>query len=210
MSIVSDIDQFIVDRLSLIKIDGVPIPVLPYESSRNKGHMVYPCFTITRVGFEEDRSRRRFGIDVVTPSNETKVVMTGSNTAVKMPVSFTVQPYPGIYSMRYILDAEAVVKEHADIMMIMMYQAFPFGFEPNISGQYVYFRFTKPINKDELSKPLFKLSYLFDVDGVRIERLDTMESPPITRQVFDFNTTEKPPFKDALEDYDKVYTVTTA
>ena len=44
MSIVSDIDQFIVDRLSLIKIDGVPIPVLPYESSRDKGHMIYPCF----------------------------------------------------------------------------------------------------------------------------------------------------------------------
>lgn len=210
MSIVADIDQFIVNRLSLIQVDGNPIPVLPYEPSRDKGHMIYPSATVTRVGFNEDTTRRRFGIETFTPSVEKKTIQLANGNVRIVPDHYVANPYPGIFSLRYIIDIEAVVKEHSDMMLFMMCQAFPFGFEPNISGQYVYFRFTKPINKDELYKPLFKLSYLFDVDGVRINRLESYNIAPMSEQLFDFSSVPKSPHTDALVDYENVYSVTTA
>ena len=160
MSIVTDIDKFIVDRLKLIQVDESPIPVLPYEPSRDKGHTVYPCVTVTRVGLEEDTSRRRFGIEINEPSKKKKTIRLSNGNVRVVPDHYTVRPFPGVFTLRYIIDTETVVKEQSDILMLMMYQAFPYGFEPNISGQYVLFNFTKPINKDELYKPLNGRNFL--------------------------------------------------
>ena len=207
MNIVSDIDKFIVDRLKLIAVNGTTLPVFPYEPSRDKGHTVYPCATVTRVGFEEDTSRRRFGIEVSTPSKENKVIRLANGNVRVVPDHFVIRPYPGVYSLRYIIDTETVVKEQSDALMLMMYQAFPFGFEPNISGQYLLFNFTKPINKDELYKPLFKLCYLFDVIGVRIDRLDSYTVAPMSDQLFDMRDAPiRPKDGDALRDENVVYT----
>jgi hypothetical protein len=114
-----------------------------------------------------------------------------------VPTGYDVRDYPGVYILRYIIDTEAVLKEHADTLLYMMDQAFPFGYEPSISGQYMLFDFTKPINNDELHKPLFKMSYLFDVYGVAIEKLEYYEVVPMSELLFDTEP-ENVPTEDGL------------
>jgi hypothetical protein len=191
-NIIADIDSFIVDRLKLITIDEVSLPVLPYEPSRERGHTEYPCASVSRVGFEEDKARRRFGIEIMTPNTTKKVINLSNGNVRIVPDGYTVMPYPGVYSIRYIIDTEAVKKEDADTLMIMMDQAFPFGFEPCISDQYVLFDFTKPIVKDELYKPVFKVSYLFDVHGVHISKLENYNISTMSEILFDKVVDESP------------------
>ena len=184
-NIIEDIDSFIVDRLRLITIDGTSLPVYPYEPSRDRGKTQYPFASVVRVGFEEDPLRRKFGIEVITP-NETKKVIQLKNGNVRIvPDGYKVRDYPGIYTLRYIIDTEALNRPHADTLLIMMYQAFPFGYEPEISGNYLLFNFTRPITKDELEVPIFKTSYLFDVIGVPIDKLEYYEVAPMSQLLFD-------------------------
>jgi hypothetical protein len=185
MNIVSDVDAFIVNRLKLISIDGVVLPVYPYEPSRERGENEYPFSSVVRVGFEEDTSRRRFGIEVFKEATTKRVINLKSGNVRVIPTGYEVRQYPGIYTLRYIIDTNAVRKEHADSLMIMMDQAFPFGYEPEISGQYLLFNFTKPINKDALHKPVFNVSYLFDVHGVHIEKLEYYEVSNMSELLFD-------------------------
>ena len=184
-NIIPAIDEFIVNRLKLIAIDGVTLPVFPYEPARERDHNEYPFACVSRVGFEEDKVRRRFGIEVITPKSTKKVIQLSNGNVRVVPDGYEVRDYPGVYIVRYIIDTEAVLKEHADTLMVMMDQAFPFGFEPNISGQYMLFDFTKPITKDVLSTPLFKVSYLFDVYGVHIEKLESYTVAPMSELLFD-------------------------
>lgn len=184
-NIIPYIDEFIVDRLRLIAIDGVTLPVRPYEPARERDKNEYPFASVTRVGFKEDKARRRFGIETFTPKTTKKTIQLANGNVRVVPTGYDVRQYPGIYILRYIIDTEAVIKEHADTLLYMMDQAFPFGFEPNISGEYLLFDFTEPINKDELHKPLFKVSYLFDVYGVPIEKLESYEVTPMSDLLFD-------------------------
>jgi hypothetical protein len=196
-NIIPVIDEFIVDRLKLIAIDGVTLPVRPYEPSRERDKNEYPFASVTRVGIEEDKVRRRFGIEVITPKTTKKTIQLANGNVRVVPTGYDVRDYPGVYILRYIIDTEAVLKEHADTLLYMMDQAFPFGYEPSISGQYMLFDFTKPINNDELHKPLFKMSYLFDVYGVAIEKLEYYEVVPMSELLFDTEP-ENVPTEDGL------------
>ena len=184
-NIIPDVDEFIVNRLRLIAIDGVTLPVRPYEPARERDQNEYPFASVTRVGLEEDKVRRRFGIETFTPKTTKKVIQLANGNVRVVPTGYDVRDYPGVYILRYIIDTEAVLKEHADTLLYMMDQAFPFGYEPSISGTYMLFDFTKPISKDELHRPLFKMSYLFDVYGVPIEKLEYYEVAPISELLFD-------------------------
>jgi hypothetical protein len=184
-NIISDIDQFIVDRLKLIKVNNTSLPVLPFEPSRDRGHTPYPCLSVSRVGFEKDRVRSRYGIEVSVPKTTKIVIPLKNGNVAVVPEGYEIRDYPGMYILRYIIDTEATVKEHADYLMIMMEQAFPYGYEPEISGQTVLFSFTKPLNKDDLKTPLFKTSYLFDVFPVAIEALEHYEVVPMSNLLFD-------------------------
>ena len=184
-NIIPDVDEFIVNRLRLIAIDGVTLPVLPYEPARERDNNEYPFASVSRVGFEEDKVRRRYGIETLVPKITKKTIQLANGNVRVVPTGYDVKQYPGVYILRYIIDTEAVIKEHADTLLVMMDQAFPFGFEPNISGQYLLFDFTTPINKDVLHKPLFKVSYLFDVYGVHIEKLESYTVAPMSELLFD-------------------------
>lgn len=188
MNIVTELDNFIVNRLKLIEIDGESIPVMPYEPSRERGHNEYPLASVTRSGFYEEIERRRFGIEVFRPSTKKKVILLANGNARVVPDHYEVRPYPAIYTFRYIIDTESVREDHAAMLIILMKQAFPFGYEPTIDGQTLLFRFTEPIYKDDLSRPLFKVSYLFDVSGVRIDSFDKYTVAPMSEQLFDTPT----------------------
>ena len=185
MTIIGDVDSFIVNRLKLIQVDGTDVPVLPYEPSRDRGHTPYPCFSVSRIGFEPDTPRQRFGIEVFKASSTKRVVRLRNGNVRVVPESYEVSDYPGVYNLRYIIDTESVVKEHSDFLFVMMKQAFPFGYEPKISGQYMLFNFTHPINKDELSIPLFKTSWFFDVMSVHIASLEHYSVGTMSDQLFD-------------------------
>lgn len=185
MNIISQIDEFIVERLKLIEIDGASIPVLPYEPSRERGENEYPFASVTRSGFFEEKERRRYGIEVFSPSTEKKVIQLANGNVRVVPDHYEVRDYPGIYTFRYIIDTEAVREDHADMLIILMKQAFPFGYEPYIDEQPLLFRFTEPIYKDDLSRSLFKVSYLFDVSGARIDSFEYYTVGPMSNQLFD-------------------------
>ena len=185
MNIISQIDEFIVNRLKLIEIDGSSIPVLPYEPSRDRGENEYPFASVTRSGFYEEKSRRRFGIEVFRPSTQKKVIQLANGNVRVVPDHYEVRDYQGGYTFRYIIDTEAVKEDHADMLIILMKQAFPFGYEPYVDGQPLLFRFTEPIYKDDLTRPLFKVSYLFDVSGARIDSFDYYTVGPLSQQLFD-------------------------
>jgi hypothetical protein len=199
-NIISEVDAFIVNRLKLIAIDGVSLPVLPYEPSRERDSNEYPFACVNRVGFEEDVTRRRYGIETFTPKTTKRTIQLSNGNVRVIPDGYDVKQYPGVYTLRYIIDTEAVIKEHADTLMIMMDQAFPFGFEPQISGQYLLFNFTRPINGDILHIPLFKVSYLFDVHGVHIEKLESYTVAPMSELLFD-KEIDNTPTQVGLWDY---------
>lgn len=192
MNIVSELDSFIVNRLKLIEVDGRSIPVLPYEPSRERGKNEYPFASVTRVGFYEEKERRRFGIEVFRPSTKKKVILLANGNARVVPDHYEVRDYPGIYTFRYIIDTEAVREDHAAMLIILMKQAFPFGYEPSVQDQYLLFRFTEPIYKDDLTKPIFKVSYMFDVSGIRIDSFANYPVAPMSTQLFDLEQERQP------------------
>lgn len=185
MNIINTLDTFIVNRLKLMELDAKSLPVLPYEPSRERGKNEYPFASVTRIGFFEEKDRRRYGIEVFRPSDKKKVVLLSNGNARVIPDHYEVRSYPGIYTFRYIIDTEAVREDHAAMLIILMKQVFPFGYEPYVAGQPLLFRFTEPIYKDDLSRPLFKVSYMFDVSGVRIDSFGKYTVGPMSKQLFD-------------------------
>lgn len=183
--IISSIDEHIVNRLKLVKIDSIDLPVFPYSATRDRGHLPYPCYTVERVGMEPQKKDNRFGIETFEPSVENKVIQLRNGNVIVGPASYTVRAYPQFVSLRYIIDFFAVVKEHADALNYMTLQAFSYGYQPKVLDQYPLFILTKPITKDVLHIPKFNTSFLFDVIDVRIQNLESYVVKSMSSQLFD-------------------------
>jgi hypothetical protein len=72
-----------------------------------------------------------------------------------------------------------------------MYSAIPPDYTPLLSDGYMsQFIHDKPINLDDLTKPEFRTSYLYDVTPVWIDRLEAWATAPITSPDLVFETIE--------------------
>ena len=183
--IIASIDAHIVDRLKLITVDGVSVPVFPYEATRDRGHLPFPCYTVERVGLIPQKQDDRFGIECFEPSVEKRVIQLSNGNVAVGPASYTVRSYPQKVSLRYIVDFFAVKKEHSDALLYMTMQAFKYGYQPCISDQYPLFVFTNPITKDTLHIPKFNTSFLFDVIDVSIPDLVSYTAASMSSIIFD-------------------------
>jgi hypothetical protein len=197
MITLADIDDLIIQRLRRIcfgTVDGEPepIPIYAYLPDRDKGNTVYPSVAFQRLTHHILSEDVRSGHSVFKPSSATQTIQVqrdmGGGT-VTGPQGFTRKPYPTPVVVTYEIHTLATVKAHADYLLTAMYSAIPAGYSPTMAdGQRPIFCHDKPICLDDLDKPEFRTSYLFDIRPVWIDRLEAWSNAPITSISADFTT----------------------
>jgi hypothetical protein len=185
--IITDIDNFIVDRLEKIKFNQEPITVYSYKPSRDKGQLEFPSLSVLRLEHNVSVQNRRFGIDDFTPSVEKKVVQNPGGGFAIVPDHFIRRPFPTPIDIKYAIDTFSTDKEQSDWLLYMMLQAFPPGYQPKISNQYPSFVMGKPVNRDELAIPLFRTTYVIGVLCVWVERIEHYNDAPLSDMDIDFH-----------------------
>lgn len=189
-----EIDDIIKERLGLIKLSLTSIKVYPYIPDREKGDTVYPCVAFQRLQHHIINSFRRPGQSIFIPSVEQQTIeidrMMGGGT-VTGPVGYIRKPYPTPVTVTYEIHTLATRKDHAEYLLAAMLSAIPHDYTPQCSDmQTPQFVFDRPINLDDLVKPEFRTSYLYDVTPVWIDRLEAWDSAPITSPIIAFETVE--------------------
>lgn len=184
---IEEVDNFIVDRLSLIQIDDEPIAVYAYEPTRDRDEIEYPCITVLRMEHSVAHNMKKFGIEVFEPSEEKTVYYTEEGAHV-VNSSYTVRPYPTPIDIKYLIDVMSTDKPTADFLLHMVLQAFPPGYQPKIGNQYPSFIYGKPVNMDVLHIPLFRTVYILGVLGFFVDRLEHYTVKPIADLLFDKQT----------------------
>lgn len=182
---IEEVDNFIVSRLSLIKIDGEPVKVFAYEPTRDRGDAEFPCITVLRMEHTINNSMKRFGIEEFESSTEVQVYQKPGGGSYIGPDHFTVRPYPTPIDIKYMLDVMSTDKSTADFLLHMMFQAFPPGYQPKIGNQYPLFIYGKPVNRDVLHIPMFRTTYMMGVLGFMLDRLESYEVKPMADILFD-------------------------
>ena len=179
----ADLDNLIENRLRWITFDAEPITVYTYIPDREKGDTVYPCIAFQRLMHRVIDEDQRSHIPFFIPSDEEQTIdvqayMGGGQ--ITGPVSYTVKPWPTPVVVTYEIQTLATKKTHADYLLMAMLSAIPPDYSPSIGGCAPMFCHDKPIVLDDLAKPEFRTSYLYDVRPVWIDRIEAWSAAPIT------------------------------
>lgn len=212
MALLSLVDSLIVSRLQLIKFNypplsgktepnRQPIQVFPYAEERTKGSTKYPCFAVDRIELIVRHEDKRPDHEIFEASDTLyeppepeegeeafsfPVIYDKDGNALEAPsgpASFTRRPFPTPIDLVYEIHAVASVKLHYDFLQEMLFQAFPPGFQTEVTNayykQYALFSLIDSINFDDLEKPEFRRVFLYRVSGLWLERVENYESLPI-------------------------------
>jgi hypothetical protein len=188
-----DIDDVFQARLKLIKFGSTSVKIYPYIPDREKLGTEYPCVAFQRLSHSVINAYRRPGQSVFIPSEESqdteitdRLIGLGIITG---PVMYTRKPYPTPVAVIYEVHTLATKKSHADYLTTAMLSAIPTDYCPWLDdGQQPQFVHDKPINLDDLTKPEFRTSYLYEVTPVWIDRLEAWATAPITAPSLVFET----------------------
>lgn len=197
---IESVDNFIINRLLLIRFEGAPIKVYGYEPTREKGETIYPCISGVRknIEFREKDVRYNFPIVRKNPGTQTVKIprqMDLNEPEVSGPVSYTFKPYPSPINIDYEIITHATKHEHATALIELVLQTFPLGYQPRIfheeseQVQEPYFDFHKPVNYDELDKPLYRTCFVYNVGPIWIDRLEALKIAAIKEIDFDSDIT---------------------
>lgn len=194
------VEEFIYQRLRRIAHNDRPIAVYRYEPHREKGKPEYPCIAFERSRYDIDYSRARPDGIIFEPSEELNIIrlnplQTGSGAFEERtgPAYYRVKPYPVAINIFYYLNVLATEKDHADYLQLMLVQAFPPGYMPDIAGQSPLMSLSRIESRDDLSVPLFEVDCVLAVEGIWIERIvPTKTVPSIKTPVLAMEVRETP------------------
>jgi hypothetical protein len=186
------VDTWLYNRLRKIQHNNAPIPVHSYGPDREKGEFEPPCLAFSRMYIRIDMERAHPTVEVpvaqaaqttitVPPQmiHDTGVTLTG-------PVKYTIKPYPTPITVFYRVHALGSKKSHADSLQLGLLQAFPPGYQPEISDQYPLVLVSDIENIDQLDAPLFESVISLSVGTLWIDRLEGYDVDSI--RFIDFET----------------------
>jgi hypothetical protein len=193
---IAAIDQFFVDRLVRITVDGTGLQAYAPGASRPKGKTALPCASVSLIlGPYPDPKASRPHIDVFTPSQEERTIVIpagqlggGEYTG---PAEWTWKKCPTPVEMIYQVDLETAEEAHMQALLLLILEALPVPYTAAINGQNVrILPEGTPTNLDELAKPLFRTAFRYLVTNVWIERLAGMTKPSIAEVDMEFSSQE--------------------
>lgn len=159
--------------------------VYRYEPHREKGTPEYPCISFERARFDIDYTRARPEGIYFEASERRSVIrlnplQSGSEGYEERqgPDYYTIKPYPAPINIFYYLSCYATEKSHADYIQLMLPQAFPPGFMPDIEGQSPLMSLSRIEGRDDLSVPMFEADCVLSVEGIWVERLVSKKTVP--------------------------------
>lgn len=179
------VEEYIYQRLRRIIHNDRPIMVYRYEPHRDKGNPEYPCISFERARFDIDYTRAKPEGIYFEGSERLSVIRLnplqsgGAGYEEREgPDYYTIKPYPTPINIFYYLSCYATEKSHADYMQMMMLQAFPPGFMPDIAGQTPLMSLSQIEGHDDLSVPMFEVDCVLSVEGIWVERLVPQKTVP--------------------------------
>jgi hypothetical protein len=192
---IGSVDQYLLDRLSLIKIDGESVTVYGFGPERPKGKTVPPCIALSKpLPFSMDLDRARPHLEVWDPSEETATInvpevnvyaefISQHGAEITGPESWDWSPFPTPIKLHYQVDLLAAEQESMAGLTLMLLAAIPPWHRPVIDDVQVIFEAEEPVNLDELEKPLFRTAVRYTVHNVWVDRLETTMVKSITSVV---------------------------
>ena len=191
--ILSSLDEFIVDRLKLVKVNGESITVYGPGDVRSFGKTSFVCFAVSRIsGLYFDKEQYVYHQDVFTEAGE-EVITTVPEQApygpwieehgntITGPSAWTVRKFPIPVRVDYQVDVLASQLGHRDYLELALIEALPYVFRAEIEGQQVHFlQDESPTILDDLEAPLFRSVYRYTVSNIWITRTSSMDISSIT------------------------------
>lgn len=184
------VEEYIYQRLRRIIHNDRPIMVYRYEPHRDKGMPEYPCISFERSRFDIDYTRSRPGGIIFEPSDRLSVISltpaqacSSGRKEMEGPDYYTIKPYPVPLNIFYYIACYATQKAHADYVQIMLAQAFPPGFMPDIGGQAPLMSLSQVENRDDLSIPMFEVDCVLSVEGIWVERIVPKQTVPSIKAI---------------------------
>ena len=205
---IDSVTSHITDRLKKFKVGNKTLNVYSPGPARDIGETQMPCIAISfNLPPQIDDELAMPHQDVFTPSAKTVETsipsdgniyqnwITENNNGLDIiegPESWTWAKYPTPVKLYYQLDLLASNLAHMTVMQSLMFEAFPPGYEPTVSGYAIRFEpYGDQSILDDLENPLFRTVYRYVVSNAWIDRLTERTSVGITEIGMAFETTEE-------------------
>lgn len=169
------VDQYIVNRISIITFEDAPIRVYGNEPEREHGETQYPCVVVKRhevvIGSEEARpDSYLYTASEEETAIEVPLIMGGGSLT--GPVTYIRKPYPVPVDIVYEVQARSTEKLHSTKLIEALIAVFPQGHMAQVGGQFPLFLHSDDTNLDELERPLFIDAFLLTVCDLWIDRFE--------------------------------------
>lgn len=180
---ITDIDNFITQRLEKVKLGGTTIPVYPYIPEREKGESEFPCYAVCRDMIEIREEDKRPDCELMIPSVTQATIIVDGETLTGTD-SYTWKPYPSPVDIYYEIHCMATKKAHYDNLVTLFIQTFPPGYIATINDQRILFSRVWNSNQDDLDIPLYHGVTLLKASDVWLDRLEAEEYKSIQQVIF--------------------------
>lgn len=186
--ILLSLDEFFVERLQMVKVNGEPITVYGPGDVRSFGKTSFVCYAVSRIsGLCFDKEQYVYHQDVFTEAGEeiTTTIpeevpygpwISEYGNTLTGPSAWTVSKFPIPVSIDYQVDVMASQLAHRDYLEIALLEALPYVFRAEVDGQHVHFHQDEtPTIMDDLEVPLFRSVYRYTVNNIWIPRTSVMD-----------------------------------
>ena len=180
---ISDVDDFIKQRLEMVKLGGVTIPVYTYIPEREKGETDFPCYAFCRESIEIREEDKHPDCDLFIPSEQQATVVVNGVTLTGTD-TYAWKPYPSPVDVYYEVYCIATTKAHYDKLVELFIQTFPPGYIATINDQRILFSriWNKPM--DDLDIPIFRGITLLKASDIWLDRLEAEEFKSIQKVIY--------------------------
>lgn len=187
------IDQYIVGRLERIMFGDTKVKVYPYQPGREQGETIFPCAGLALRGVFQSFIDARPNCEVITEKGDDITIDIQQNMGGGQdtgPPEYDFKPYPTPVELVYELGVYATrVSDHRKLIE-GVYQAFPVGHTPALTGQKPLFAVKDIIEDDNFEKPLFVKIFMLRVTDLWLDRAEIATYASIQSVDFDCQSIE--------------------